>query len=141
MEELVAMGMIYARWRRRASRGLAAFGITLDQYDLIQLARRRGAISPSIAADELGWDRPTTTLVVRKCVAAGWLDRSRSVADHRSVRLALSGYGEELLDSIEAARLFGPPELGDPLDVLDSGERVEFRRMLDKSLRRSRDVL
>jgi DNA-binding MarR family transcriptional regulator len=53
----------------------------------------------------------------------------------------LTGQGEELLDRIEAERLLWPENLGDPLDVLDSGERAELRRMLDKILRRAKDVL
>ena len=140
MSDVATMGMIFARWRRRASRALAPFGISFSQFQLILLARRRGAISPSGAADELSWDRPTTTLVVRKCVEAGWLERSRSRADRRSARLALSGQGEELLDRIEAERALWPECLGDALDILGSEERGELRRMLGKVAMRARDL-
>jgi DNA-binding MarR family transcriptional regulator len=135
------MSLTYALWRRRASRALASFDISLNQLQLIQLARRRGAISPSAAASELLWDRPTMTLVARKCVAKKWLAVKRSQSDRRSSKLSLSGQGEELLDSIEAARALAPESLGDPLDVLSSDERSELRRMLDKVQRRARDVL
>jgi DNA-binding MarR family transcriptional regulator len=141
MDEIASMGLVYALWRRRASRVLAASGISLNQLQLIQLARRRGAISLSAAAEELSWDRPTTTLVARKCVAGKWLFLKRSAADRRSSRLSLSGEGEELLDKLEAARALAPESLGDPLDLLDSTERAELGRMLDKVLRRARDVL
>src|SRR5512145_2913177 len=120
MDEIPSMGTIYALWRRGASRALGAFDITFSQLQLIQLARRRGAISLSIAARELSWDRPTTTLVARKCVASAWLARSRSSADRRSAKLSLTGQGEELLDRIEAERALGPERLGDPLDILGS---------------------
>ncbi len=135
------MGMVHALWRRRAGAALEGFGITLSQYQLIQLARMRGAVSPSAAAEELCTDRATMTLVARKCVAAGWLGRRRSKEDRRSSLLKLTGQGEELLDRIEAARALGEESLGDPFDVLDSGERAALMRILDKVQRRARDVL
>ncbi len=141
MDEVGIMGTTYALWRRRASRAIAEYGITLNQLQLIQLARRRGAISPSAAAAELFWDRPTTTLVVRKCVQRLWLSLKPSRSDRRSSTLSLAGPGEELLDKLEVSRALYPEELGDPLDVLDMAERAEFRRMLDKVGRRAADVL
>ena len=69
------------------------------------------------------------------------ISRNRSSADRRSARLSLTGQGEELLDRIEASRALGPESLGDPLDVLASEERAEFRRALDKISRRARDIL
>lgn len=141
MDEIVCMSLISSLWKRRASRSLAVFDISLNQLQLIQLARRRGAISPSEAAAELLWDRPTMTLVARKCVAKKWLAVARSRFDRRSSKLSLSGQGEELLDQVEAARALSPESLGDPLDLLDSAERAELRRMLDKALRRAKDVL
>jgi DNA-binding MarR family transcriptional regulator len=132
MDEIGLMGAIFQARRRLSAERIRAFAITLPQFHLILLARRRGAISPSAAAAELSCDRPTATLVSQKCVAAGWLRRRRSDADRRSARLELSGEGEELLDRIEAARLFAPASLGDPLDVLAPGEREAFRAALQK---------
>jgi MarR family transcriptional regulator for hemolysin len=141
MDGIDPMGLVFARWRRRASSALGAYGITFAQYQLIRLARLRGALSPSAAAEELGSDRPTMTLVARSCVGKGWLDRRASPGDKRSFRLSLSGQGEELLDRIEADRALGPQKLGNPLDILDSTERAELLRLLDRIERRSRDVL
>lgn len=140
MNEFLLMGLVFAAWRRKAAKALLAFGITFQQFQLVRLARRMGAVSLSTAARELGMDRPTLTLVTRKCVERGWLQRSSSVSDRRSSRLALSGEGEELLDRIEAARPFSPESMGDALDVLGSEERAELRRMLDRTLRRARDI-
>ncbi len=141
MDEIALMGMTYALWRRKASRALSPYGISFSQLQLIQLARRRGSVSLSTAAAELFWDRPTTTLVARKCVGAGWLALKRSRTDRRSFMVALTGEGEELLDKLEAARTLSPESLGDPLDLLDSAERAELRRMLDKVRRRATDIL
>ncbi len=134
------MMVVQSLWRKRASAALEEYGITLPQFFLIQLARRRGAIRPSEAAEELASDRPTLTLVARKCVARGWLSQRRVKLDRRSHRLNLTGLGEELLDRIEAARVLNSEALGDPLDILDSEERAQFLRALDKVQRRARDL-
>jgi len=134
------MMVVQSLWRKRASAALEEYGITLPQFFLIQLARRRGAIRPSEAAEELASDRPTLTLVARKCVARGWLSQRRVKLDRRSHRLNLTGLGEELLDRIEPARVLNSEALGDPLDILDSEERAQFLRALDKVQRRARDL-
>lgn len=134
------MGLAYGLWRRKASAALEPFGITFQQYQLVRQARRKGALILSAAAGELGMDKPTLSLVARKCVEAGWLTRTDSMTDRRVSRLSLSGLGEELLDKIEALRLFSPESLGDALDVLGSEERSELKRMMDRVSRRARDV-
>ncbi|MPL65952.1 hypothetical protein SDC9_11617 [bioreactor metagenome] len=134
------MGLAYGLWRRKASAALEPFGITFQQYQLVRQARRKGALILSAAAGELGMDKPTLSLVARKCVEAGWLTRTDSMTDRRASRLSLSGLGEELLDKIEALRLFSPESLGDALDVLGSEERSELKRMMDRVSRRARDV-
>ncbi|MDD3981413.1 MAG: MarR family transcriptional regulator [Spirochaetia bacterium] len=140
MEEYLMMGLAYGLWRRKASAALEKFGISFQQYQLVRQARRRGALILSAAARELGMDKPTLSLVARKCVDAGWLLRSDIVADKRAARLSLSGHGEELLDRIEAEGIFSPEFLGDALDVLGSEERTELRRMVDRVSRRAKDV-
>ncbi len=134
------MGLAYGLWRRKAQAALDRFGISFQQYQLVRQARRRGALILSVAARELGMDKPTLSLVARKCVDAGWLLRTDIVTDKRASRLSLSGHGEELLDQIEASGLFSPESLGDALDVLGSDERAELRRMIDRVSRRARDV-
>ena len=134
------MGSIFLARRRRFALVLRSFGITLPQLYLIQLARRRGAISPSAAAAELDCDRPTATLVAQKCVSRGWLSRRRSEQDRRSARLELSGEGEELLDRIEKSRALSPALLGDPMDVLGLEERTAFDAALDKVEARAREL-
>lgn len=141
MDGINLLGMVYARWRKRASLALAPYGITLSQFQLIHLARVRGSIAPSMAAAELGSDRPTMTLVARACLRKGWLTRKASQTDRRSFKLSLTGHGEELLDRIEGDGLLAPHRLGDPFDILGLDERADFLRMLDRIERRSRDVL
>jgi DNA-binding MarR family transcriptional regulator len=137
MDEITLMGAIFTARRRTVAERLRTFEITLQQLHLIQLARRRGAISPSAAAAELACDRPTMSLVVEKCLARGWLERRRTAADRRSCRLELTGEGEELLDSIERAKLLSASSLGDPLDVLGPEERRALAASLAKVEARS----
>jgi DNA-binding MarR family transcriptional regulator len=140
MDEIGLMGSVYFSRRRLAAERIRAFGITLPQFFLVQLARRRGPISPSAAADELSCDRPTATLVAQKCVSQGWLFRRRSDTDRRSSRLELSGEGEELLDRIEAARVLSLASIGDPLDALEPAERTAFGAALEKVESRAREL-
>lgn len=140
MDEYLFMGMAFALWRRRAGQALMPFGITFHQYILVRLTWRMGALNLSAAASELGMDKPTLSLVALKCVKRGWLRRASAIKDKRSSRLALTGLGEELLDRIDAARIFAPEYIGDALDVLDSEERAALRRMLDKVSRRAKDI-
>jgi DNA-binding MarR family transcriptional regulator len=140
MDEIALMGTIFTARRRSAAERLRAFEITLQQLHLIQLARRRGAISPSAAAEELSCDRPTMTLVAEKCLDRGWLATRRAESDRRSYRLELTGEGEELLDSIERAKLLSASSLGDPLDVLSPEERRAFAAALAKVEARSGEL-
>jgi DNA-binding MarR family transcriptional regulator len=140
MDEISFMGAVYLARRRHMAECLRSFEITLPQLQLIQLARRRGPISPSAAAAELDCDRPTASLVAQKCVARAWLSRRRSELDHRSARLELSGEGEELLDRIEKAHIFSPSAIGDPLDTLESEERALFVAALEKVEARAREL-
>lgn len=126
--------------RRHKAAQLQGFEISLRQYELISLARRRGGLSLAAAADELLCDRPTMTVIARNCVASGWLERRASRRDRRSGILALSGKGEEILDRIEAARSERDSREEDLLDVLASEERAVFLRAADKLARRARDL-
>lgn len=140
MDEIDLMGAIYLARRRRYSELLRSFEITLVQLHLIQLARRKGPISPSAAAALLDCDRPTASLVAQKCVARGWLSRRRSDADRRSARLELSGEGEELLDRIEKSRILTSTAIGDPLDYLALEDRRTLNASLEKAEARAREL-
>lgn len=135
MDEIALMESIASSWRRLSAKRVRPFEISLLQYRLILLARRKGSVSLSQAAEGLGCDRPGMTLLARKCVRSGWLRRRRSAADRRSHRLELTGEGEELLDAIEAAQASPSAAAADPLDVLAPAEREALAGML----RRVRD--
>jgi DNA-binding MarR family transcriptional regulator len=136
MDEIGLMGKIFLAQRRFYVDRLLPFGITIQQLNLIRLARRRGPISPSAAAAGMFCDRPTTTVIARNCVSNGWLARRRSASDRRSSRLELTGEGEEILDRIEREKVLSRGVEADPLDVLEPTERSAFQEALKKVERR-----
>ncbi len=140
MEALEMMWRISSSWRRVAAKALRPYGISLAQYELTWLTRRRGGINPSVAAALLGWDRPTLTVVAKASLKAGWIKRNRSRKDRREVSLVLTGAGEELLDRIEAAKPFEAERFGDPFDVVSGEERGTVTRLLDRIERRAGDL-
>jgi len=133
MDEMSLMDALLRAKRRAEAAYARGCGMTRAEFWLVGLARRRGRVSLSEAAAELGWDRPSCTLVARRCVQSGWLLRTRSESDRRSSLLALTGEGEELLDRIEARRLSGANPAADPLAALGEAERLELRRLLEKA--------
>lgn len=133
MDEIGLMAALVRASRRGEAGRARSCGLTRAELWLVRLARRRGPVSLSEAAAELGWDRPSCTLVARRCVREGWLERSRSERDRRSSLLALTGEGEELLDRLEAKRPIASLP-ADPLAGLEEGDRRELRRLLEKAL-------
>jgi len=131
MDEISKMGRIFLARRRLQAERIRCFDITIQQMALIGLARQRGAVSPSEAAEALFCDRPTASVIAKHCVWEGWLEKSRRPEDRRSHRLHLTGSGEELLDRIEASRLAMGP-VGDALDILSEAEALAFRAALEK---------
>jgi DNA-binding MarR family transcriptional regulator len=140
MKPVEMMWLVGTAGRRVAGAALRPYGMSLSQYELTWLARRRGGINPTVAARELGWDKPTLTVVARACLERGWLKKKASRQDGRSASLLLTGAGEELLDRIEAAAPFAPEKLGDPLDVISAEERATLARLLDRVARRAADI-
>jgi DNA-binding MarR family transcriptional regulator len=141
MDEIGLMGRIWRARKRTEGARLRAFGISLPQFSLIKLARQRGQVSLSEAAATLDWDRPTCTIVARRCVEEGWLRRRRDQEDRRSARLQLTGQGEELIDRVEGRRQAEtagfPP---DPLDILGGDERALLHTWLERIARRADDL-
>jgi DNA-binding MarR family transcriptional regulator len=140
MYDYQAIEEFAAAIRRHRASALRSFHISLRQYELISLARRRGALSLAAAAEELDCDRPTMTVIARNCVDSSWLARRSSRQDGRSSVLALTGAGEELLDRIEAFKAAEGGSLGDPLDILAADERSAFLHAADRLARRARDL-
>ncbi|HEY9055497.1 MAG TPA: MarR family transcriptional regulator [Rectinemataceae bacterium] len=140
MDEYLSMSVAFSLWRRRVGQELQAYGITFHQYMLVRMVWSKRDLTLSAAALELGMDKPSMSLVARKCLASGWLERRASTSDKRAYRLSLTGKGEELLDRIDAEGRLLPGAIPDALDILDSAGKADLRRLLDRVARRARDL-
>lgn len=75
-----------------------------SQMILLQLVSLRGAATVSEVAAAMGVAVPTASTMVRKMVEKGLLERSHDPEDWRSVRLALSPAGADILREMAGRR-------------------------------------
>ncbi|MFJ3444789.1 MarR family winged helix-turn-helix transcriptional regulator [Streptomyces sp. NPDC086081] len=80
-------------------------GLTYPQYLVLLVLWERGETSVKELAAALRLDYGTVSPLLKRLESAGLLRRARSVRDERSVRVALTGRGEELRE--RAARVPG----------------------------------
>jgi DNA-binding MarR family transcriptional regulator len=106
-------------------------GMTLDEYDVLyQLRRANEPLRMAQLAERALISRPTTSRVVDRLVARGWLTRWHDEHDRRVVRVALTGEGRRQqsragrvhLDGI--ARLVERPLAGHNVAELAAGLRA-----------------
>ncbi|WP_309093725.1 MarR family transcriptional regulator [Streptomyces sp.] len=80
-------------------------GLTYPQYLVLLVLWERGETSVKELAAALRLDYGTVSPLLKRLESAGLVRRARSVRDERSVRVALTGRGEELRE--RAARVPG----------------------------------
>jgi DNA-binding MarR family transcriptional regulator len=117
---------VLVRLRRVLER--ADIGLTLPQYQLLQMVRSGGERSAKLA-DKLAVRKPTLTAAVDGLVAAGLLERATESGDRRVVRIRITEAGLDAVARAEdqLAQVMGPlfADSGDPgalFDALDSLE-------------------
>jgi DNA-binding MarR family transcriptional regulator len=76
------------------------YGIARREWRLIALLAARGALSPSMLADEAQLDRPRTSRAIGGLVAKGLLVRVPLPGDARQARVALTAAGRRLHDDV-----------------------------------------
>lgn len=99
--------------------------MTLDEYDVLhQLSRSDEPMRMSALAGQVLISRPTTTRVVDRLVARGFVERLRDEGDRRVVRVGLTAAGRSALRSAARvhvdgiARRFEAPLSADRLAAL-----------------------
>jgi DNA-binding MarR family transcriptional regulator len=81
------------------SRRLAeAYGLTGPQLAALKELRRRGALPPSSLARRVHLSQATVTGIIKRLEKRGLVERTPSDSDRRSIVLALTDAGRELLD-------------------------------------------
>jgi len=83
-------------------------GLTPAQHQLLLAIKGHGdAVGPTIGevAEYLALRHHSTVELVDRAVKAGLVSRERAGADHRIVRLRLTGLGEERIEGLSQAHL------------------------------------
>jgi len=91
-ELLAAVGAV-RRIARRAVRGSAAGALPPARSELLRLAARRPGIGVAEAAQELRLAPNSVSTMVSQLAAAGLINRGRTEADGRSIRLTVTDAG------------------------------------------------
>jgi len=86
------------------SLGYVADDVTLAQYRVLVELAARGPQRPADIASALAVDRSTTTRMCDRLVRKHLVDRRRTSADRRAVRMSLTPAGRELVEQVTARR-------------------------------------
>ncbi len=89
-----------------ATRSLSGMAeeITFLQYRALIVLAGRGAMRPVDLAEALSIKASTTTRLCDRMVLKGFMIRERVGSDRRTVELAMTRRGHQLIDSVTAAR-------------------------------------
>jgi DNA-binding MarR family transcriptional regulator len=127
---------------RRTSHPVHRAEMTPEQYWLLRLLRRRGALSIGELAEALGVTGSSVTTACKRLEKAGLVTRERQVDDERMVRVALTDQGSARIESWEQLRRELLTRLLAPLDQ-DEQHTLQhlLERVLETAERQTRDVI
>ena len=117
--------------RRFLEAGLESRGLTFNQYNLLQLIVVRSLVRPSEAAEALGCNRPTATVIISNLEKKGWVHRQTDPDNRRQVLVRLTEAGRE---KAETTREWVIAVKGsfDPLVGLSEAEIAQLRDLLKR---------
>ncbi len=116
---------------RRASHPVHRAEMTPEQYWLLRLLNRRGALSIGELAEALGVTGSSVTTACKRLEKAGLVTRERQVDDERMVRVMLTGQGLARVESWQQQRRELLTQL---LAPLDQDEQRTLQRLLERVL-------
>ena len=116
---------------RRASHPVHRAEMTPEQYWLLRILRRRGALSIGELAEALGVTGSSVTTACKRLEKAGLVIRERQSDDERMVRVMLT---EEGYARVEAWQQRRRELLTDLLTPLNSDEQDALQRLLERIL-------
>ena len=116
---------------RRTSHPIHRAEITPEQYWLLRLLRREGALSISELAEALGVTGSSVTTACKRLEKAGLVTRERQNDDERMVRVMLTSQGYEQVEAWGRRRR----EIVEQwLATLESNEQAMLQHLLERLL-------
>ncbi|MFE3317235.1 MarR family winged helix-turn-helix transcriptional regulator [Nocardia sp. NPDC059195] len=106
-----------------------AHGLQRGEFDVLAALRRSGTpfeLNPSVLADTLMLSRAGMTGRIDRLEAAGLVRRIADREDRRAVRVALTGEGRALVDTVVVAHTENETAM---LSVLEPADRVALDRI------------
>lgn len=133
-DELEALTMRFFRLmgalRQHFARDLARHGLTFPQFmTLLSLEKAEGPCRMGPLAAATLQSLPSMTGIVDRLLERGLVERRRDLYDRRSVVVALTEKGEQLLRQIKAERRRTIEQV---LSTLSTDERVHLRAAVDR---------
>ena len=127
---------------RRTSHPVHRAEMTPEQYWLLRLLRRHGALSIGELAEVLGVTGSSVTTACKRLEKVGLVTRERQVDDERMVRVALTDEGSARIESWEQLRRELLTQLLAPLDQ-DEQHTLQhlLERVLETAERQTSDVI
>ena len=116
---------------RRASHPVHRAEMTPEQYWLLRILRRRGALSIGELAEALGVTGSSVTTACKRLEKAGLVTRERQSDDERMVRVMLTEEGHARVEAWQQQRRELLTHL---LTPLDSDEQNALQRLLERIL-------
>jgi DNA-binding MarR family transcriptional regulator len=116
---------------RRASHPVHRAEMTPEQYWLLRLLRRRGALSISELAEKLGVTGSSITTACKRLEKAGLVMRERQSDDERIVRVTLTEQGNARVEAWQEQRR---ELLAHLLAPLAPNEQDALQRLLERIL-------
>jgi len=116
---------------RRASHPVHRAEMTPEQYWLLRLLRRRGALSIGELADALGITGSSVTTACKRLERTGLVTRERQADDERMVRVMLTTQGIERVEAWQRQRRELLTHL---LAPLEQDEQDALQRLLERVL-------
>lgn len=116
---------------RRASHPVHRAEMTPEQYWLLRLLRRRGALSIGELAEALGVTGSSVTTACKRLEKAGLVTRERQSDDERMVRVGLTAQGNAQVEAWQQQRRELLVQLLAPLDLR---EQEALQHLLERIL-------
>ncbi|MBI5833702.1 MAG: MarR family transcriptional regulator [Armatimonadetes bacterium] len=112
------MGLMRTEMRRRHQGE-----VSMSQFPILRTLAKQPGVSLGELAERLGLRPPTVSRLVDDLVARGWVQRTQSTSDRRSVALSLTEAGDEMM---REGRRAGLLKLAERLSALDDDEAARL---------------